>query len=160
MGLVGDRVVLVRITPELARRIVVRHEQSGDAWHPQYPFVDELDPLRALADATSSDAVFTMYMVRRAADGLAVGGIGFFGPPDADRRVELGYGLVPAARGAGLASDAVRAALTLAAQAGAVVAVADAEAANVASRRVLAATGFAQTGQDGSLVHHERRLTR
>lgn len=160
MGLVGDRVVLVRITPELARRIVVRHEQSGDAWHPQYPFVDELDPLRALADATSSDAVFTMHMVRRAADGLAVGGIGFFGPPDDEGRVELGYGLVPAARGAGLATDAMRVALTLATQAGAAVAVADAEVGNLASRRVLAATGFVETGRDGWIVHHERRLTR
>lgn len=160
MELVGDRVVLVRITPDLAQRICVRDERPGDAWHAEYPFADELDPLRALATATDPDPVFTMYLVRRVADGLAVGGIGFFGPPDGDGCVELGYGLVPSARGAGLASEAVTLALAHAARAGARAAVADAEVDNGASRRVLVKAGFVEVGRDGSLVRYGRALDR
>ena len=158
--LVGDRVVLVRITPDLAQRIAARDERPGDAWHPEYPFADELDPLRALATATDPDPVFTMYMVRRAADGLAVGGIGFLGPPDGDGRVEFGYGLVPSARGAGLASEAVVLALAHAARAGAKAAVADAEVDNLASRRVLTKAGLVEVGRDGSLVRYGCALDR
>lgn len=107
------------ISPELARRIVARDEQPGDDWHPEYPFADELDPLRSLAAASSTDPVFTMYLIRRRSDGSAVGGIGFFGPPDGTGTVEFGYGLVPSARGAGLATEAVELALQHAAESGA-----------------------------------------
>ena len=48
------------------------------------------------------DPVFTMYLIRRKADGLAVGGFGFIGPPGEDGCVEFGYGLVPSALGQGI----------------------------------------------------------
>ena len=48
------------ITPELARRIVVRDERDGDHWHPDYPFADELAPLRMLAGEDAADAGFTL----------------------------------------------------------------------------------------------------
>jgi RimJ/RimL family protein N-acetyltransferase len=99
-----------------------------------------------------------MYLVRRTSDGLAVGGLGFFGPPDPSGRVELGYGLVPDARGAGLATEAVGLALHLAWDAGATVAAADTEADNLASRRVLAANGFLEVERRGGLVFVERPL--
>ncbi|MEU5941850.1 hypothetical protein ABZ807_22300 [Micromonospora sp. NPDC047548] len=35
--------------------------------------------------------------------GLVTGGIGFFGPPDADGKVELGYGVAPKVKGCGYA---------------------------------------------------------
>lgn len=155
----SDRVVLERITPALARRIVAREELPGDDWHPDYPFADELDPLRSLAECGAPDPVFTMYLIRRSSDGLAVGGIGFFGPPDEHGRVELGYGLVAAARGAGLATEALGLAIRLAAQSGATLAAADTDAGNTASQRVLARAAFTEVGRNAASVYWERSLS-
>ena len=146
------------ISPELARRIVARDEQPGDDWHPEYPFADELDPLRSLGAASSPDPVFTMYLIRRRSDGLAVGGIGLFGPPDGTGTVEFGYGLVPSARGAGIATEAVELALQHAADNGARAAAADTDVANVASQRVLEKNGFVEVRRSAALVYYRREL--
>ncbi|MBF4578164.1 GNAT family N-acetyltransferase [Frigoribacterium sp. VKM Ac-2530] len=159
MILKNGTVALEPITPALALRIVARDERPGDKWHAEYPFLDELDPLRSLAASASPDPCYTMYVVRRASDGMAVGGFGSFGPPDADGRVEFGYGLVPSARGAGLATSAVLLALGHAARHGATIAAADTEADNAASRRVLTKGGLAEVGRSGSVVLYERVLT-
>ncbi|PZE60365.1 N-acetyltransferase [Curtobacterium sp. MCPF17_047] len=151
-------VVLEPISPELARRIVARDERPGDDWHPEYPYPDELDPLRSLADAPKPDPDFTMYMIRRTSDGLAVGGFGFFGPPDEQGVVEFGYGLVPAARGKGLATEAVKLALERARDCGATVATADTAQDNDASQRVLVRNGFTETGRRDSLIFYQRAL--
>lgn len=156
----GDLTALEVITPELARRIVRRDERPGDDWHAEYPFADELVPLRSLAAATSTDPVFTMYLVRRTSDGAAVGGIGFSGPPDGSGAVGFGYGFVPSARGAGLATEAVALALRLAADGGAGTAVADTDAANVASQRVLEKNGFVELERSATLVTYRRSLAR
>jgi RimJ/RimL family protein N-acetyltransferase len=153
------RVVLETIPPELARRIVAREERPGDNWHPEYPLADELDPLRSLADATDPDQDFTMYVIRRNSDHQAVGGFGFFGPPDKRGRVEFGYGLVLSARGDGLATEAVTLAMDHARRLGATVAAADTDRANAASQRVLVKSGFAEVARRGSLVFYERDLT-
>ncbi|WP_101847903.1 GNAT family N-acetyltransferase [Zhihengliuella sp. ISTPL4] len=153
------RVALERITPELAARIIRREERPGDAWHPEYPFADELVPLRVLAAADSPDPVFTMYAIRQAAGGLAVGGLGFLGPPDADGAVGLGYGLVPAARGAGLATEAVRGALRIAEAHGALEVRADTTTENVASQCVLEKAGFEVVRQTDTAVFYRRLLT-
>lgn len=159
MKIVTERLTLESISPELARRIISGDEEENDHWHGEYPFEDELVPLRALATDPSPHPVFTMYLIRRTSDGLAVGGLGFFGPPDASGRVEFGYGLVPAARGVGLATEAVRAALATASAHGARLAAADTEESNLASQRVLEKAGMTRTHRDGGLVYFERRLT-
>jgi RimJ/RimL family protein N-acetyltransferase len=87
-----------------------------------------------------------------------VGGLGFFGPPDDQGRVELGYGLVAAARGRGLATEAVRAALGIAARHGARSAAADTEERNTASQNVLRKAGFAELRRDGGLVFFTRTV--
>jgi RimJ/RimL family protein N-acetyltransferase len=158
MELRSEHVVLESIDPELAGRIVRRDERPGDAWHPEYPFVDELDPLRRLAAAEDADEDFGMFLLRRTSDGLAVGGFGFFGPPDEHGRVEFGYGLVPAGRGAGLATEAVQLAMRHAQQRGARSAAADTDRTNTASQRVLATSGFTVVGTRGDLVLFERVL--
>ncbi|WP_051943531.1 GNAT family N-acetyltransferase [Streptacidiphilus rugosus] len=55
-----------------------------------------------------------LYVIVRTADERALGGIGFHGPPGPAGEVELGYELAPAARGAGYATEAVRALAALA----------------------------------------------
>jgi RimJ/RimL family protein N-acetyltransferase len=159
MTLLGDRVALEPISPALAHRIVARDERPGDDWHPEYPFVDELDPLRSLAAESTTDPDFTMYLVRRRSDGLAVGGFGFFGPPDDTGTVEFGYGLVPAARGAGLASDAVHLGLQHATECGARIALADTDLENVTSQRVLEKNGLTEIQRNQTHVFYRRELT-
>lgn len=151
------RTTLEPISPALARRIIERDERLGDAWHPEYPFADELAPLRGLAESTAVDPVFTLYLIRDR-DGLAVGGFGFFGAPDSSGTIEFGYGLVPSARGVGLATEAVTAALEFAEAQGARRAIADTDLANVASRRVLEKAGLSETHRSGSTVSFAREL--
>lgn len=112
MTLENERVLLTRLSPSLARRIIDGREEPGDAWHRDYPFADELAPLSALAATTETGSPFTMYAIREARTGLAVGGFGFFGPPDSSGTVEFGYGLIPAARGRGLATARLASLLT------------------------------------------------
>lgn len=152
-----ERTTLAPISPALARRIVELDERDGDAWHPEYPFADELGPLRGLAESTTGDPIFTMYLIRDA-DGTAVGGLGFFGPPDSTGRVEFGYGLVPAARGVGLATEAVAGALSFAAAHGAERAAAETDVTNLASQRVLLKAGLAETGRTATTVSFAREL--
>ena len=147
-----ERLVLVPITPAHAARIVAGEPRPDERWHPQYPFVDELDPLRAHAAATETDPVFTLYQLRTRTDGVAIGGLGFFGPPDAEGRVELGYGLVAAARGRGYATEALRAAVATAREHHARSVAADTELDNLASQGVLRKAGFTEIRRDDRLV--------
>ncbi|VXB87519.1 conserved hypothetical protein [Microbacterium sp. 8M] len=145
------------IDPALAARIIAREERPGDDWHPEYPFEDELVPLRSLAARDSADPVFTLYAIRDD-DGLAVGGFGFFGPPDESGTVEFGYGLVPSARGRGLATAAVTEGLRIAAANGAVRAIADTEESNAASLAVLTRAGMTEMRREGGVVYVAREL--
>ena len=152
------RLRLATISPALAARIVSGESTNQDFWHSEYPLADELDPLRSLAADATPDPVFTMYMIRQVSDGLAIGGLGFFGAPDACGCVEIGYGLVPAARGAGFATEAVRAALRVAAHHGATAATADTEIGNRASQRVLLKTGFTEVRRNERAAFFARPL--
>ena len=80
-------------------------------------------------------------------------------PPDERGRVQFGYGLVPSARGFGLATDAVVLAINHASQHGAVLAAANTNLDNVASQRVLTKNGFIEMARDDSLVYFERDLS-
>lgn len=158
MTLENERVLLTRLSPSLARRIIDGREEPGDAWHRDYPFADELAPLSALAATTETGSPFTMYAIREARTGLAVGGFGFFGPPDSSGTVEFGYGLIPAARGRGLATAAVGLALDHARAWGARRAIADTDTGNAASQRVLEKAGLVEVRCGGSVVFFEREL--
>ena len=135
MQIQTPRLTLEPISPLLAAAIVAGRQEPAGSWHPQYPLGEELDPLRSLADDPEPDPIFTMYLIRRKSDHLAIGGLGFFGPPGDLGEVDLGYGLVPAARGAGLATEAVLAAVQAAASHGARTIRADTDNANDASQR-------------------------
>jgi RimJ/RimL family protein N-acetyltransferase len=117
-----------------------------------YPRQDDLDAVKMVNASEWS----VRHVVRRA-DGLAVGTIGFFGPPDADGRVEVGYGLVQSARGQGLMTDALSVTVA-AAEAADVQVIAHTAAGNIASQRTLARCGF--IGEDATNADGEQRYAR
>ena len=140
-----DRLLLHGLDRAEAGRIVGGvHESDGpwDAWDPEYPWPDEVDLLRSLAEGAEPHPVFGLYQLRLRDDGRAIGGIGFFGPPGDDGEVEIGYGLVPSVRGRRLAGEAVTAVLGLASVRGVRAVRAETEPGNVVSRRVLERAGF------------------
>jgi [ribosomal protein S5]-alanine N-acetyltransferase len=158
------RLRLPLVTPAEAR--AMRAGRRDPSWHPSYPRPDDVD---AASMARDGDTWGPRHIVwdrmsgvpaesgaQRAISwgaGLAVGTIGPLGPPE-EGEVEVGYGLVAAVRGRGLASEALRALLaeTDAVHVGVRCAV---RSDNGASLRVLAGCGFTElrgTDGDGALV--------
>lgn len=141
-----SRLRLFLITPAEAAdmRAGLRHE---DRWHPAYPRRDDVD---AASMVREGDTWGPRHIVL---DRLAVGSIGCFGPP-VDGETEVGYGLVEAVRGQGIATEAL-AALTAEADRAGVRLRASVAPDNTASVRVLAKCGFADlrgTTPEGELV--------
>ncbi|MER5777979.1 GNAT family N-acetyltransferase [Streptomyces sp. NPDC002039] len=128
-----------------------------DRWGPGYP--DAADRagaerfLRLLAEG-GDPGPFGAYEIRGREDGVAIGGAGFHGPPDAAGRVTVGFGLIPAARGRGLAVEALRALLDHARSHGARGVDGDTDRGNTASGRVMAAAGMRFLRDDGRLRHY------
>jgi ribosomal-protein-alanine N-acetyltransferase len=116
-------------------------------WHEQYPREDDCDGVGMAREVTPWGS---RRIVRRA-DGLVVGSVGFFGPPepadDGVPEVEIGYGLVEAARGQGLMRE-VLAALLGATDAAGVRVRAATTSDNAASLASLRGAGFAVVSED------------
>jgi len=107
-----------------------------------------LDIARTIAAATEPLGPFLAYVIVREVDGMAVGDAGFFGPPGAEGEVEIGYAVVPAARGMGFAREAVEVLMEWAqSQPGVRAIAARVERGNVASVRLLERLGFAREGE-------------
>jgi len=126
---------LVPITSEEAE--AMRTGETREGWAEGYPRQDDLDAVGMLT--SGPDAWSPRHIVRRS-DGLAVGSIGCFGPPE-DGVVEVGYGLVAQARGGGLMTD-VLSGMVRSLEAAGLSVTAHTEPGNVASHRVLARLGF------------------
>jgi RimJ/RimL family protein N-acetyltransferase len=136
----------LRPAPELLRRPeLVEGRQL--AWHPEYPLPDSID---AIATAFAAHEVMTgameeppdWWIYQIVIDGVVVGDIGFHGPPGSDGVVEIGYSVVPAWRGRGVASRACESILEQAWQDGAEIVIAETDHDNVASQAVLVGNGF------------------
>ncbi|MER5727237.1 GNAT family N-acetyltransferase [Streptomyces sp. NPDC002138] len=92
------------------------------------------------------------YAIVRLSDRRAIGGVGFHGAPDPDGHAEVGYDLVPSARGTGHATEALRALAGWAFGQPALTELhATVEEDNLPSHAVLARLGFrkAGSGEDG-----------
>lgn len=122
-------------------------------WHADFPRPDDLD---AATLWRAGDPWSPRHIVRGT---TVLGSIGFFGPPagagaDGVLEAEVGYGLVPEARGWGFATEALTALLVHADAAGVRVR-ASVQPDNTASVRVLAKAGFTDlrgASEDGELV--------
>ena len=147
----SSRLRLPLVTPEEAADMIAGRRRAH--WHVDYPRQDDQD---AASMVRGSDPWGPRHVVR-AFDGLVVGSIGFYGPPeevDGVLEAEIGYGLVAEARGRGVATEAVRALLQHADSAGVRVR-ASVVPGNSASLRVLASCGFTDlrgSNGEGELV--------
>ena len=151
-------------TPRLRLELITPEEAAGmlagrrkPTWHPDYPRQDDLDGV-SMIKASGEDLTWSPRHIVRAFDGLVVGSIGFFGPPDvaADGvpETEIGYGLVADAQGRGVATEAVAGLLEHTDRAGVRIR-ASVEPGNTPSVRVLAKCGFTQlrgSDEEGNLV--------
>ena len=154
------RLSLHAIDAAEGERIVGRSAGPGDAWAEDFPFDGDIMGVTVFLRATAAHGdqrPFGHYRITRAADGQAIGGIGFKGQPD-DGCVGVGYGLAPSARGNGYAAEALTALLTVAAEHGLTRVIADTTSDNIASQRTLEHAGFRHTGTDGDLYLYERLL--
>jgi len=137
-----------------AQRIRDRAPQPGDAWAADYPFEGDLAATVGFLRATEQNGEqrpFGYYQIRLQSDGLAIGGVGFKGPPDGEV-VEIGYGLAPSARGHGYAAAALGSLMQIAADLGVTTIRADTDLDNVASQRTLEHAGFHQVEADSSCI--------
>lgn len=151
-GAVAEPIGPGPIETQLARLVPVSSDEAHAmlagsrlrGWAPGYPREDDLDAVRSMPP--SGPSAWTPRHVVRRSDGLAVGTIGCFGPP-VDGVVEIGYGLVESARGAGLMTD-VLSGMVRALEAAGLRAVAHTVPDNVPSHRVLARLGFVREDED------------
>jgi RimJ/RimL family protein N-acetyltransferase len=153
------RLVLHEIDESEARHICARAPGPIDKWVPDYPFAGDLAAVGSLLRAVEQHGKqrsFGYYQIVRVADGLAVGGAGFKGPPRGGS-VEVGYGLAPSARGHGYAGEALTALLTVAANHGVATVLADTTDDNLPSQRTLANAGFTLVDADADLQYYEIR---
>lgn len=160
MDIETTRLVLHAIDEAEATRICSRTAGPKDCWAADYPFTGDLAAVGGFLRTTEQHGEqrpFGYYQIIRAADRLAVGGVGFKGPP-CGGSVEVGYGLAPSARGHGYAGEALTALLTVAVNHGVATVLADTTDDNLPSQRTLASAGFALVGADGDLQHYEIRL--
>jgi RimJ/RimL family protein N-acetyltransferase len=144
-----------------AERVVThRRDPAGDPpWAAGYPLEGDS---RACAAYTSqlpasggmaASSPFGYYQVLE--NGVVIGGIGFHGPPNGDV-VEVGYGVVPGARGRGVATEALRMLLDVATGLeGVRRVVGRTEGSNLASQRVMTGAGMRLVGRDPDFLHYQ-----
>jgi RimJ/RimL family protein N-acetyltransferase len=140
-----------------AERLVARSAGPDDVWADDFPFEGDVGAVGGFLRATEAlgeQRPFGFYRVTRLADGRAIGGTGFKGQPDGGC-VEIGYGLVPSARGHGYAAEAVTALLGVATDNGLSKVIADTTADNIASQRTLIRAGFHLVSTDIALHYYE-----
>ena len=130
---------LVPVTPALARAVVDGDDLGALPRVPDWPHADTADALRPLAEHPDDTGPGTFLVLH---EGLVVGDCGWFGPPDEDGEVEIGYGLAPSARGKGLGTATVRALVSWVRAQGAAHVRAEVLPGNEASLRLLAGLGF------------------
>jgi len=143
-GLRTERLLLRPITLDTARRILGGRQVDVETWAPGYPPDDEIGLHRLLVDAHTEPAGWGPWQLLRTVgdDLVAVGGIGFLGSPDAHGEVEVGFGLVRSARGAGLAAEALVAMVGWATGHGAQVVYGTTTRDNLASQRTMLRAGL------------------
>ena len=153
------------LTRAEAERVVRRRNDAaaGDApWADGYPLDGDSRACAAYVTQLSIDggpgAVnrFGYYQILE--DGKVIGGIGFHGPPRSGV-AEVGYGVVPASRGRGVATAALRLAVGIARASGEVSRLLGRTTPdNLASQQVMRSVGMEVVGEDEEFLHFEMEI--
>ncbi|NYI76782.1 GNAT family N-acetyltransferase [Nocardioides panzhihuensis] len=146
-----DRLTLHPVDTAEAERIIARRPGREDLWAESYPLGGDLFALAAFLEASGThddQGPFRYYRITRTVDRMTIGGIGFKGRPN-NGSVEIGYGLVPSARGRRYAAEVAHALVALARQHGLSRIVAHTDEDNLASQRTLERVGFTRAGVNG-----------
>ncbi len=153
----GARVVLCAISPDVAGDLHT-DGTGGFAWAEDGPFEGTRFAAGMVATAYAEGSYrpgWGPYAVVRTQDRRAIGGIGFHAAPDADGHAEVGYDLVPSARGNGYATEALQGLAAWAfGQPGLTVLHASVDEDNAPSHAVLLRAGFERTGAADGCVRY------
>lgn len=153
----GGRVVLREQLPADAR-LLTAGLPGALVWIDGVPGAGSVTAARMMvkaADAGRYAPGWGLFAIQRAADAVAIGGIGFHGPP-ADGAVEVGYDLSVSARGAGWATEALRVLAGWALrQPGVSTVMAATAPENTPSQRVLDRVGFTRVADRAGLRRYE-----
>lgn len=137
------------------------HATVPAGWPPQYYEADDLERMEGLLHDERNAGWTLYYMIRRTPERAAVGVVGFNGRPKLEGTVEIGYGVIPAYRRRGFATEAVAALLDFAYQDPSVSAVVAETFPHLpASIGVLLRTGFRLmpgAGRGGALRYRHTR---
>ncbi len=150
-----ERLRLRQLDLAEARALLVGEPADGLRWLHGYPtegtFVAVESYVRGAASSPDSGP-YGVYQLVRLADAVVVGDIGFHAPPNERGALTVGYGLAPAARGHGYATEGLRALIAWALDQPGVTAVeGDTTHANVASQRVMERAGMRLVNANSSL---------
>jgi RimJ/RimL family protein N-acetyltransferase len=151
-----ERLNLCMMSLDEAQRVVDAAPIKTDAWAPGFPSDDDRIAAVMYGKTAGHDVgPFGTYRIERRSDGLTIGTLGFYGPPDRQGHVVIGYGLVESDWGRGYATEALRALVDLCRERPEIKVVeADTEHDNAASQRVLEKCGFAYLHEDESLFYY------
>lgn len=150
---------LVLVSAAELRWLLAGGRPDDGSWSPQYPLDGDQRAaggyLDRLVNTGQSSDIFGYYQV--VLGSVVVGGAGFHGPPILGV-VEIGYGIVPAARSRGAACAALLALIEIARGAGVELVTGNADAANLASQAVMSKAGMQSDGLSpdpaGDLMAH------
>ena len=161
MRLAGERVTLLPVPHEISVAVVTGRglgdalATTGLTAAPGWPHADTVDALRPLAEHGGPGPAHGTFLV--VVDGELIGECGWFGAPDDNGVVEIGYGLAGPARGRGLGTEAVGVLTTWVEQQPGVRRIsADALVGNAPSRRVLERLGFRPEAEHPPYVTYVR----
>jgi len=133
-----------------------RGDRDAQSWAPDFPTDGDLRQAHILANnperAVSSVNVWGSYTLIEKLTGLCIGGIGFKGLPDSAGAVEIGYGICTSRQRQGFITEAAARLCELARVEGALTVIAETDAANIASQRVLEKCGFAQFSKEPASI--------
>lgn len=156
----AERLTLVAVRPAAAADLVAGGTGGFD-WVEGGPFAGTRDAAGMLMKTYEAGAhrpEWGMFVLVREEDGLAVGGIGYHGPPNEEGLVEIGYDLATSARGQGYATEALRALSAWALAHDDVKTVfAVVDRANLPSQGVVSRAGFTRVSEDEEQFAYELR---
>jgi RimJ/RimL family protein N-acetyltransferase len=145
--------LLLRPYTATTAQAVLDGDRDGQAWSPGFPREDDRDIARMVLDRPPRDPTDLCFGPRQMIDrktGLVVGALGYFGPPTAQGRLDLGYGVAAEVQGRGFTTEAVRALIAFGFEHPSVTEIrAETEPTNVGSQRVMEKAGMTRVPSDG-----------